>query len=483
MLPVVLRWRHSLFWTIVPAMFVTSCAAAALLMIIATFREDTRLRQALDPATLKPALERIVRSSSALTTPSGAPSEACSDTLHVMAERILAEAMGDRTGDANVNGFQRASRAGRLVAELRAGQRSVCRFPPAGASPAPALERQLETRMEPGAPETITETGDGWISAVAITLANGSDTRLVVGMQILSPWAKLTQPRSINGPLAVFILSINALSALVLVLLLIRRIKKAHAAATSWTLGVLSMRIDDRGRDEFSQLTRKFDMMADAMSNVIVVKQALAAAQERNRVARDLHDSVKQRAFALNLRLSIAREMIAPHEAGASQVDAALALTNQLQQDLSNIIRQLAAVTMAETGFRLALTDSVDAMLASGGIAFSVDLDEQDELLFAAMPELAHQLSLITLEAVSNALRHARCTRCSISGERSGTTYTWRIIDNGVGIASAPGKQAGMGLSNMKLRATSLKGGTFHIHSAQQGGTAIIVTFQLDHTD
>jgi len=124
---------------------------------------------------------------------------------------------------------------------------------------------------------------------------------------------------------------------------------------------------------------------------------------------------------------------MAPQEPGAAQVEAALALTGQLQQDLSNIMRQLAAPTIAETGFRRALADSVGAMLASGDIACSIDLSEDDERLFASMPELAHQLSLITIEAVANALKHARCTRCTISGERSGNTYTWHIIDNGVG--------------------------------------------------
>jgi len=480
----VLRWRHSLFWTIVPAMFVTSCAAAAILMVSATFLEDTRLRQALDPAALVSASERVLRSSSALVTAAGAPSAACGDTLHVMAERILAEAMGDRTGNANVNGFQRASQAGRLVLMLRTAQGSVCRFPAAGAALTPSLQRQLRALTGPGTSATIAdidEVGDGWISAAAIAPIADSDARLMVGVHILSPWAKLAQPRSINGALAVFILSINALSALVLVLLLIRRIRRADAAATSWTLGVLSMRINDRGRDEFSRLTRKFDLMADAMANVILVKQALAAEQERNRVARDLHDSVKQRAFALNLRLSIAREVMAPQDPGAAQVEAALALTGQLQQDLSNIMRQLAAPTIAETGFRHALTDSVGAMLDSGDIACSIDLSEDDERLFASMPELAHQLSLITIEAVANALKHARCTRCTISGERSGNTYTWRIIDNGVGIAPMPDKPAGMGLSNMKMRATSLAGGSFDIHPAQDGGTAIVITFELEH--
>lgn len=472
-----LQWRHSLFWTIVPAMFVVSCIGAAVLVVVATISEDARLRDELAAPKLSGALAAAVRRSTPLLSETGGPTRWCTDTLQVLADRVLAETIGDRTGDTNANGFYQAGKSGRLAVELHAAG-MVCRYPSAGPAIAPGLRRQLDAvARRPGA--ALGEQPDGWTSVAGVALDGAGAPVLTVGVQILSPWAKLKLPRSVGKPLALFILSINALAALVLVMLLIRRIKRADQAATAWTGGELGTRINDTGRDEVSRLTRKFDLMADAMSGVIEVKQALAAAEERNRLARDLHDSAKQRAFALNLQLSAARELFGPQPDGARLLDAALSLTSQLQQDLSNLIRRQSASTIVESGFRQVLLEGLRAMLAGGDIDWSVALDEADERALAAMPRVADQLLLITMEAVANALKHAACTRCAISGERSGAMYVWRIADNGVGLDAAAARGKGMGLANMKLRADGLDDGAFAAVPGADGGTAIVVTFRM----
>lgn len=479
-------WRHSWFWTIVPAMFIASCICMFAMIGAAAFGEDPRLREALAPAKLEQALQAALRSSTPLLTSEGMPTDWCTDTLHVLAQRVLAEAIGDRTGDSNENGFHRASLAGRLGIELRGAAGSMCRFGGDETGIAPALRQAMDSarqRARQGAPGVLGEQPDGWTSTVALALPGPGSPVLTVGAYMLSPLTKLMRPRGVFGPLAVFILCMNMLAALVLVLLLIRRIKRADAAAMAWTLGNLDARIKDTGQDELSRLTRKFDIMADAMSGVIQVKQSLAAAEERNRLARDLHDSAKQRAFALNLQLSAARESVAHGPQGAQLIDAALTLAGQLQKDLSSIIQRLGAPTIVESGFRHVLSEGVDALLAGSGISWSLSLAPSDESALAALPEVPHQLFLITLEAVANALKHATCAHCDISCERRGTLCIWRVCDNGRGLAPSFAGLKGMGLANMKLRAISLNEGTFDILPSPGGGTAIVVGFRVPNTE
>lgn len=466
-----LQWRHSLFWTIVPAMFFTSCLTWFALDSIATIAEDYRLRAALAPEVLRPALRQALQASAAQLTAKHLPAASCADLLELLAERVLATPMADRTGDVNSNGFVRATEAGRLAMSVRTADGGGCRF--ASGHVAAALLRQISA---PGS-GAIVERPDGWISAASVSAPGG--LALTAGVYILSPWEKIRQPRLFELSLASFILCISLVVALVLLVLLLRRIERANKAAYAWTHGHLDTRINDQGRDELSRLTQQFDLMADAMAGVIEVKQALAAAEERNRLARDLHDTAKQRAFALNLQLTALREMHRGDAASAKLADAALALTYQLQQDLTGIIRRLAAPTIAESGFRTVLAEGVEALLAGSPIRLSIALSEPFEARLCHAPELSQQLFLISMEAVANVLKHAEgCTRCTLDGERNGDTCTWRIGDDGAGMPPAGGGANGMGLANMKLRADSLPDGRFDIAAGAAGGTVIRITFR-----
>lgn len=470
-LSALLQWRHSLFWTIMPAMFLTSCLTWLTLDSIATISEDSRLRQALAPARLQPALRQALNNSAPLLT--SLPAPWCADLLELLAERVLATPLADRTGDANSNGFVRASQDGRLAVSLRAPNGGGCSFGSARGKVATPLLQQIAS-----AGHGIVEQPNGWISVTSVTTPEG--LTLSAGVYILSPWVKIAQPRLWGISLASFIFCISLVVALVLLILLIRRIERANQAADAWTHGHLTTRIHDRGKDELSRLTQKFDLMADAMAGVIEVKQALAAAEERNRLARDLHDTAKQRAFALNLQLSALREMRPADAAGAKLADAALALTYQLQQDLSVIIRRLTAPTIAESGFRMVLTEGVEALLAGSHISFSIKLSEEFEAGLARAPDVSQQLCMISMEAVANMLKHAHnCTQCVLEGARNGEHYSWRIADNGAGLPPAGQRGQGMGLANMKLRADGLDDGGFDIAAGADGGVLLLTTFRV----
>lgn len=480
LLAVLSRWRSSMFWTMLPTMFLASCTYAAILSTFGTFQEDDRLRKVLAPIMVNQDVQQVMRPMH-LPKDYEAFERWCIESLPILTERILATRIADRAGDDNVNGFYQAKKSGRLAVSLHRSDGSSCDFPREVAV-LPELQQKMSSPVFHAGDSpsgSIVEHKDGWTSVTSVKIGDDGDV-LTVGMLILSPFAKLVHPRSVFKNIAIFVANISVMTALVFLALFLRRIKRAFRAAEAWTSGDLSMRIGDHGRDEFSRLTQKFDDMADSLSGVIIVKQALAAAEERNRLARDLHDSAKQRAFALNLQLSAAHKLVPSDTREGKLIDAALNLTNQLQQDLSEVIQRLAAPTIVESGFRHTLTDSIQRMLMGSSIRLVVELAKDDETMFNAAPTIASQLLLISSEAVANVLKHARSERCSIIGQRSGQRYTWTISDDGVGFEPSDSSREGMGLENMKTRAQNLPEGSLTIRSAPSSGTDICVSFRLD---
>ena len=477
------HWRHSMFWRLVPKLFVVSSLGAAGLIVIGTLNENARMRKVLHPVEVRQVALDVLRVSPPLPNLERPLAAWCEDSLHVLSKRILSAAMADRSGDANPNSFHQALRTGRLAVTLRMASGATCTFPATGAQRSLVLREQMEdaARRPSGSRRELVDIPGGWLSVTTV-VQEDAGARLTLGVQILSPLAKLMQPKALLGPLAVFILVMNILTALLLVFLTVRRIRRADQVALAWTAGELDARINDPGRDEFSRLFHKFDLMADTLAGVIQVKQSLAASEERNRLARDLHDSSKQRAFALNLQLSALQKRVEGQGELAGLVAAALMLTGQMQRDLDSVIDRLAAPTIAESGLRHVLAQGVNVLLAGSGIGWSLSLDHDIEQRLDAAPEVARQVLLITFEAVANALKHSRCSHCSIGGARTGNMIAWTISDNGSAPFPTNIVSKGMGLANMRLRANSLPGGKFTI-IPEAGGATVRVIFYLPASD
>src|SRR5665648_52722 len=83
-----------------------------------------------------------------------------------------------------------------------------------------------------------------------------------------------------------------------------KRLDLVTKIAERWGAGDFSARINEQQLDEVGQLTRDLDLMADGFENLLQSKEQLAMLEERNRLARDLHDSVKQQLIAVNMTLA-----------------------------------------------------------------------------------------------------------------------------------------------------------------------------------
>ena len=181
-----------------------------------------------------------------------------------------------------------------------------------------------------------------------------------------------------------------------------------------------------------------------------------AGQQERNRLARELHDSIKQQIFVIQTAAATAQIRFDADAAGSRQ---ALAQIREAARDamteLEVMLDQLRAVPLANAGLVAALQKQSEAVgLQTGaGVDFRVGDLPPDGMVPAGTQQA---ILRVAQEALANVVRHARATRVSVSLGAAGGRLELRVEDNGAGMG--PGRHGGTGLSNMATRASEIGG-------------------------
>ncbi|WP_019633344.1 GAF domain-containing sensor histidine kinase [Actinomadura atramentaria] len=193
--------------------------------------------------------------------------------------------------------------------------------------------------------------------------------------------------------------------------------------------------------------------------------ERLALLEDRDRIAKDLHDTVIQRLFATAMTLL-----------SAIKIAESAEVSNRVQRavdDLDDTIRQIRSTIFAlqtapdADALRSRFHALLDAAAEHLGFAPSVRLDG---LLDTAVPdEVGEQLLAVAREALSNVARHAGATRVTVAVS-VGDELVLRVVDDGVGIT--PGGRRS-GLANLRDRAKAL-GGSFAVRPGPDGGTELL---------
>ena len=194
--------------------------------------------------------------------------------------------------------------------------------------------------------------------------------------------------------------------------------------------------------------------------------ERLALLQDRDRIARDLHDLVIQRMYATGMLLQGAMPLLSRPEATERVTRAVDALDETIREIRSAIFSLQARVDTGRRGLRAQILIAVDEMTAALGFAPSLRL--VGPLDQAVPTDVAKQLLTALYEALSNAARHASATRVDVVVE-VGSELVLRVSDNGVGIGPATRRS---GLANLAERAAEL-GGKLTIGRAESGGTQL----------
>ncbi|HEY7271928.1 MAG TPA: GAF domain-containing protein [Actinoplanes sp.] len=194
-------------------------------------------------------------------------------------------------------------------------------------------------------------------------------------------------------------------------------------------------------------------------------RELLAVLEDRERIARDLHDVVIQRLFATGMQLqSVAIQTGRPET--AKRLNAAVDDLDATIRDIRRSIFELRAPV--GTTLRTELRDAVDA--ASETLGFQPTLDVSGPVDSAVPDDIIPELLAVLREALSNAARHAAARAVRVSVRAAAGEVVLQVEDDGVGIDASLARG---GLVNMGERAHDL-GGTFEVGPGPDGGTVVI---------
>ncbi len=254
----------------------------------------------------------------------------------------------------------------------------------------------------------------------------------------------------------------------------VQRLNTLSEATQAWSQGDFSLSVDDPIGDELSQLAYRLNQMARQLERLLDTQRELAAVEERNRLARDLHDSAKQQAFAAAAQVSAARALLEQDPAAAeNHIEEAERLIYELRQELTALIQELRPAALEDKGLAVAVKEYGALWSRQSGIKHEVRVSGE-----RALPLVTEQtLFRILQEALANVSRHSKANNIEIGLDYTNGHIALAITDDGQGF-EAQKKKVGIGLSSMRERAESL-GGTLTVKSSPGKGTTVLCTIPL----
>ncbi|MBS4192265.1 HAMP domain-containing protein [Bacillus sp. FJAT-49705] len=257
---------------------------------------------------------------------------------------------------------------------------------------------------------------------------------------------------------------------------LVRRIRKILSSTDRWSKGDFTTFVNDPSKDELGQLSRRLNQMAKQLRNLFRIRQDLATLEERNRLARELHDSVKQQLFATSIWLNTSKTLIGKDEKTArDHLMKAENLLHQTQRELSALIRELRPVVLEGKNLSDALKDYVEMWQEQTGIYVDLKTIEKQQV----SPIIEEVFFRITQEALHNVVRHSQASVVTIHLICK-EDVTLSIQDNGCGFDINSHNQQGVGLSSMRERIHILKG---QIDIQSMPGEGVKITVQCSQKD
>jgi signal transduction histidine kinase len=182
--------------------------------------------------------------------------------------------------------------------------------------------------------------------------------------------------------------------------------------------------------------------------------------EDRQRIARDLHDSVIQDLFAVGLSLQGLSLRLTDDETGGLLTESIDTLDDSVNT-LRRYVFELKDASQPAVG----LDERLQVMVARMGSAYPVRV--RLTLDYTESGELDDDIVLLATEALSNALRHSQAQSVELTLTRDDESVILRVIDDGVGFEASESVH-GMGLANMTARAKTL-GGSVEVRSSESG--------------
>lgn len=261
-------------------------------------------------------------------------------------------------------------------------------------------------------------------------------------------------------------------------------------AAERYARGDLHYRIPIEGKDEFAELAGQFNRMAERFEHQVAALQKLveenakllgqskqvAVHEERQRLARELHDSISQQLFAMMMQLAALRLLIEKDpEKAKEKFQLVEEMAASAQAEMRALLLHLRPVALEGKN----LTEALEALLNELKVKHPIQYEWSIDTLGALPKGMEEHLFRIAQEGISNAVRHSHAQRIEIHLLKQRSTIILRIKDDGIGFHyQERAVTSSMGLGTIKERVNEM-GGYVEITSTAGKGTMLEVRIPI----
>lgn len=224
------------------------------------------------------------------------------------------------------------------------------------------------------------------------------------------------------------------------------------------------IRILELENRRLAELALREELLREAARN-------LAVTEERNRMARELHDSITQDIHGILYSLRPLREVLSGNQQGMRILNHLEETAANTLQELRRLVMELSPSPLEDRSLEEALSLHCDLFARRTQVELNLELDYNGNL----QPDQEMAVYRITQEALANIQKHAEASRVAVSLQSMDGATCLSITDNGKGFDPQTVKK-GHGLANMADRARQ-SGGRLEIKSAPGQGTTIILEF------
>lgn len=261
------------------------------------------------------------------------------------------------------------------------------------------------------------------------------------------------------------------------------RLEQLREAMLHMEKGNLSRSVAPLGVDEIGRLGEQLNRIMTKWEDQVSSLQRLstnnaqlaekakfsAVVEERQRLARDLHDAVSQQLFAISMTATaVSRTLDKDFDKAQRQVRLIEEMASVAQSEMRALLLHLRPVHLEGKRLSQGLRELVQELQAKVPIEIGWEMDESIQLPRG----IEDQLFRIAQEALSNTLRHSKASKMEIKLQQPSDVIRLSIRDNGIGFALDDQKHASYGLLSMKERVNEI-GGSFHLITAPDKGTRI----------
>lgn len=266
-----------------------------------------------------------------------------------------------------------------------------------------------------------------------------------------------------------------------------RRIRQISRVSAAFAAGHMNERVNLSGEDEIARLGQQFNFMAEQISaqmktlkhlaqkNVELNEEAatLVKMEERNRLARELHDGVKQQLFSLYLVAGSAIPLIKDQPDQAKErLEKITETSHKIAVEMDHIIKQLRPLSLDDKGLVMALSELTEEWIGQTGITVNLRI-QGERILPRAMEQTLYR---IVQEALNNILKHAKASQVNLVLRFEFTQVKLLIQDDGCGFdLQVVDTQHSLGIQSMQERIHEI-GGRFKLRTNHKQGTTIFVT-------